>query len=457
MSALSLVAADTPTLDTGNTAWMLTSAALVLFMTIPGLALFYGGLNRSKGVLNMIMMSFGAFGVIGIVYVLWGYSMSFGPNNVGGIFANPFDLWALKDLLPGAPGADASLAYTATGVPTLVFVGFQFTFAAITVALISGSLSDRVKYSTWLVFSVLWVTLVYFPLAHMVWGGGLLSGSADGIAAKLFGTTDGVASVAPIDFAGGTVVHINAGMAGLVLCLFLGKRLGFGKVAMRPHNVPLVMLGAGILWFGWFGFNSGSALAANESAGLVWVNTTTATCAAMIAWLLVEKFRDGHATSVGAASGIVAGLVAITPACGNVTPWGSIAVGAIAGVLSAYAIGLKYKLGYDDSLDVVGVHLVSGFWGTISLGFLARGTGLFYGQWKQLIVQLIIACSALAFTAVMTAIIAVVLKYAMGWRISEDDEAQGIDQTEHAETAYDLATTSFGTVATFAHEEGAKA
>ncbi|WP_417281783.1 ammonium transporter [Branchiibius cervicis] len=336
-------------------------------------------------------------------------------------------------------------------------MGFQFTFAAITVALISGSLSDRVKYSTWLVFSVLWVTLVYFPLAHMVWGGGLLSGSADGIAAKIFGTTDGVATVAPIDFAGGTVVHINAGMAGLVLCLFLGKRIGFGKVAMRPHNVPLVMLGAGILWFGWFGFNSGSALAANESAGLVWVNTTTATCAAMIGWLLVEKFRDGHATSVGAASGIVAGLVAITPACGNVTPWGSIAVGAIAGVLSAFAVGLKYKLGYDDSLDVVGVHLVSGFWGTISLGFFARGTGLFYGGWKQLIVQLIIACAALLFTAVMTAIIAVVLKYAMGWRISADAEAEGIDQTEHAETAYDLATNSFGSVATFAHEEGANA
>lgn len=457
MSALSLVAADVPTLDTGNTAWMLTSAALVLFMTIPGLALFYGGLNRSKGVLNMIMMSFGAFGVIGIIYVLWGYSMSFGPNNVGGIFANPFDLWALKDMLPGAPGATPETMITSTGIPTLVFVGFQFTFAAITVALISGSLSDRVKYSTWLVFSVLWVTLVYFPLAHMVWGGGLLSGSADGIAAKIFGTTDGVATVAPIDFAGGTVVHINAGMAGLVLCLFLGKRLGFGKVAMRPHNVPLVMLGAGILWFGWFGFNSGSALAANESAGLVWVNTTTATCAAMIGWLLVEKFRDGHATSVGAASGIVAGLVAITPACGNVTPWGSIAVGAIAGVLSAFAIGLKYKFGYDDSLDVVGVHLVSGFWGTISLGLFARGTGLFYGSGKQLVVQLVIACAALLFTGVMTAIIAVALKYAMGWRISEDDEAQGIDQTEHAETGYDLATTSFGSVATFAHEEGAKA
>jgi ammonium transporter, Amt family len=279
---------------------------------------------------------------------------------------------------------------------------------------------------------------VYFPLAHMVRRGGLLSSSADGIAAKLFGTIDGMAKVVPIDFAGGTVVHINAGMAGLVLALILGKRAGFGTSPMRPHNVPLVMLGSGILWFGWYGFNAGSALGANESAALVWVNTTVATCAAMLGWLVLEKFRDGHATSVGAASGIVAGLVAITPACGNVTPLGAIGVGLVAGVVSAYAIGLKFKLGFDDSLDVVGVHLVSGLWGTLSLGIFARGTGLAYGGWRQLVVQSIIVVAALTYTAIATTVIGFALKATMGWRISAEDEAEGIDQAEHAETAYDF-------------------
>lgn len=428
-------AAAPPTLDTGNTAWMLISASLVLFMTIPGLALFYGGLGRSRGVLNMMMMSFGALGVVGIIYVLWGYSMSFGTHDHLGFFASPFEFFGLSGMLPGEPG---STVLQAGGIPVLVFAGFQFTFAAITVALISGAIADRAKFSTWLVFSGLWVTLVYFPLAHMVWGGGLLSGSADGIAAKLFGTVDGMAKIAPIDFAGGTVVHINAGMAGLVLALFLGKRAGFGKSPMRPHNVPLVMLGSGILWFGWYGFNSGSALGANESAALVWVNTTVATCAAMLGWLLLEKLRDGHATSVGAASGIVAGLVAITPACGNVTPLGAIGVGVVAGVASAYAIGLKFKLGFDDSLDVVGVHLVSGLWGTLSLGIFARGTGLAYGEWRQLVVQFAIVVVALTYTAIVTTVIAFALRATMGWRISEEDEAEGIDQAEHAETAYDF-------------------
>ncbi|HWC22603.1 MAG TPA: ammonium transporter [Flexivirga sp.] len=430
-----LSAAAPPTLDTGNTAWMLISASLVLFMTIPGLALFYGGLGRSRGVLNMMMMSFGALGVIGVIYVLWGYSMSFGSHDHLGVLASPFEFFGLSGILPGEPG---STVLQAGGIPVLVFVGFQFTFAAITVALISGAIADRAKFSTWLVFSGLWVTLVYFPLAHMVWGGGLLSGSADGIAAKLFGTVDGMAKIAPIDFAGGTVVHINAGMAGLVLALILGKRAGFGTSPMRPHNVPLVMLGSGILWFGWYGFNSGSALGANESAALVWVNTTVATCAAMLGWLVLEKLRDGHATSVGAASGIVAGLVAITPACGNVTPLGAIGVGLVAGVASAYAIGLKFKLGFDDSLDVVGVHLVSGLWGTLSLGIFARGTGLAYGEWRQLVVQAVIVVVALGYTAIATTVIGLALKATMGWRISEEDEAEGIDQAEHAETAYDF-------------------
>lgn len=433
-TALAQAGAPIP-LDTGNTAWMLISASLVLFMTAPGLALFYGGLGRAKGVLNMMMMSFGAFGVIGILYVLYGYSMSFGSHDIGGLFAGPFEFFGLKGMLPGEPGSTTIMS---GGIPTLVFAGFQLTFAVITVALISGAIADRVKFSTWLVFSALWVTLAYFPLAHMVWGGGLLSGSASGISAKLFGTTDGVANVAPIDFAGGTVVHINAGMAGLVLALLIGKRVGFGRQPMRPHNVPLVMLGSGILWFGWFGFNSGSALAANESAALVWINTTVATCAAMIGWLVMERLREGHMTSVGAASGVVAGLVAITPACGSVTPLGAIGVGVIAGALAAVAVGMKYKFGFDDSLDVVGVHLVAGLWGTLSLGVFARGTGLAYGGWKQLIVQLIISAAALAYTALITVILGLALKRTMGWRISGDDEVSGIDTAEHAESAYDL-------------------
>ena len=432
-TALTQVAA-TP-LDTGNTAWMLVSASLVLFMTIPGLALFYGGLGRAKGVLNMMMMSFGSFGLIGILYVLYGYSMSFGTKDIGGLFAGPLEFFGLKGLIPGEPGAET---ITSAGIPALVFVGFQFTFAAITVALISGAIADRVKFSTWMVFSALWVTLAYFPLAHMVWGGGLLSGSESGIAAKLFGTTDGAATVAPIDFAGGTVVHINAGVAGLVLALLVGKRLGFGRQPMRPHNVPLVMLGSGILWFGWFGFNAGSALGANESAALAWVNTTVATCAAMLGWLLIEKVREGHMTSVGGASGVVAGLVAITPACGNVTPLGAIGIGLIAGALAALAVSLKYKFGYDDSLDVVGVHLVAGLWGTVALGIFARGTGLAYGEWKQLVVQVVIALVALVYTAVITFVIGFALKKTMGWRIDEDDEITGIDTAEHAESAYDL-------------------
>ena len=412
---------------------MLVAASLVLFMTIPGLALFYGGLGRSRGVLNMMMMSFGSFGVIGIIYVLWGYSMSFGSHDHLGVFASPFQFFGLSGLLPGQPGA-----LHAGGIPTLVVVGFEFTFAAITVALISGAIADRVKFSTWLVFSGLWATLAYFPLAHMVWGGGLLSGSADGLAARLFGTVHGVARIAPIDFSGGTVVEINAGMAALVVVLIIGKRMGFGSQPMRPHNVPLVMLGSGILWFGWYGFNSGSAFGANATAALVWVNTTVAGCAAMVGWLVLEKLRDGHPTSIGAASGIVAGLVAITPACGNVTPLGAMAVGLVAGLLSAYAIGLKFKLGFDDSLDVVGVHLVSGFWGTVALGFFARGTGLVYGEWRQLVVQFVIALVSLVYAAVVTAGIGFALKATMGWRVSDEDEAAGIDQAQHAETAYDF-------------------
>ncbi|OBG81370.1 ammonium transporter [Mycobacterium sp. E802] len=436
--------------DSGDTAWVLASAALVLLMT-PALAFFYGGLSRQKSVLNMMMMSFGALGVVSVIYVLWGYSMSFasahtGGSDVGGVFDNPFSLFGLTQLLETREigGQELHVIGGFGSVPAIVWVAFQLTFAVITVALISGALAERVKFGTWLAFAGIWVTLVYFPLAHMVWGGGLLSNNERGFASWLFGTTVGddgtaTATVAPIDFAGGTVVHINAGMAALVLAILVGRRRGFGKMAFRPHNIPWVMLGAALLWFGWFGFNVGSEGAADATAGLVWINTTAATAAAMLGWLVVERIRDGHPTSVGAASGIVAGLVAITPACGALSPIGSLILGAIAGALSALAIGLKYKLGYDDSLDVVGVHLVAGLWGTIGIGFFATETGLFYGGGvRQLVVQIVIAVVATVFTAVMTAIIALALK-PLGWRVTEEDEATGIDETEHAETAYELA------------------
>jgi Amt family ammonium transporter len=437
-------------LSSGDTAWVLTSAALVLFMT-PGLAFFYGGLSRQKSVLNMMMMSFSSLGLVSVIYVLWGYSMSFasahtGESDILGIFDNPFSLFGLTQLLESRE-VDGVATYVLGGfgtVPAIVWVAFQLTFAVITVALISGAVEGRMKFGTWLVFGGLWVTLVYFPLSHMVWGGGLLSASDKGIAAMIFGVDEeGAANVAPIDFAGGTVVHINAGMAALVLALLIGKRAGFGKTPYRPHNIPFVMLGAAILWFGWFGFNVGSEGAADMIAGQVWVNTTAATAAAMLAWLVVERIRDGHATSVGAASGIVAGLVAITPACGALTPIGSLILGAVAGILSALAIGLKYKFGYDDSLDVVGVHLVSGLWGTIGIGFLAWSAedpaGLFYGGgFEQLVVQIVIALAAVIFTAVMTAIILFIVK-PLGWRVTDEDEDTGIDETEHAETAYELA------------------
>lgn len=418
------------TLDTGNTAWLLASASLVLLMT-PGLAFFYGGMVRSKSVLNMMMMSFGAMGLVGIIYVLWGYSMSFG-DDVAGLFGNPFQFFGLSDL------TDADGILAGNGVPALVGVAFQATFAIITVALISGSLADRTRFGAWLTFAGLWVTLSYFPLAHMVWGGGLLSGSEDGLAAMIFGTTDGAASVAPLDFAGGTVVHINAGIAGLVLALIVGKRKGFGKEPMRPHNLPFVMLGAALLWFGWFGFNAGSAGAANEQAGLAWVTTTVATCAAMLGWLVTEKIRDGHPTSLGAASGVVAGLVAITPGAGFVSPVGAIFIGLIAGVLCALAVGLKYKFGYDDSLDVVGVHLVGGLVGTVLLGLWSTDQGLFYGHGiESFVVQIVIAVAAMLISGIVTAVLGYGVKATLGWRVSEDVEVGGIDLAEHGEAAYE--------------------
>ncbi|MFC4556129.1 ammonium transporter [Georgenia faecalis] len=416
-------------LDTGVTSWMLTSASLVLLMT-PGLALFYGGMTRSKSVLNMMMMSFGAMGVIGVVYVLWGWSMSYGSQSIGGVFANPFEQFGLNGTI-----LDDAGEYVLDGnLPVIVDVGFQVTFAMITTALISGALAERVKFGTWLVFSGVWATLAYFPMAHMVWGGGLLGG--DGPFASI---------AAPIDFAGGTVVHINAGVAALVLALVVGKRRGFGREPGRPHNLPFVMLGAALLWFGWFGFNAGSAYGADGIAGLAWVNTTTAAAAAILGWLVVEKLRDGHATSLGAASGIVAGLVAITPAAGSVSPVGAIILGIVAGALCALAVSLKFRFGYDDSLDVVGVHLVGGLVGTVLIGFLATDTGLFYGGGvDQLIVQVLIAVAAVVFSAVVTLVIALVLKATMGWRVTDAAETSGIDAAVHAETAYETLGTGRG-------------
>ncbi|WP_407342314.1 ammonium transporter [Pengzhenrongella phosphoraccumulans] len=420
------------TLDTGNTAWMLTSSALVLLMT-PALAFFYGGMVRGKSVLNMMMMSFSAMGVVGLIWVLWGYSGAFGPDLGGGFIGNLGTYFGLDGM------TDAESLMIAAGVPALVAVAFQATFAIITVALISGAIADRTKFSTWLIFTAIWVTVVYVPVAHWVWSGVGLLGPT--------GITEGLST--PIDFAGGTVVHINAGIAGLALALIIGKRKGFGKEAMRPHNLPFVMLGAALLWFGWFGFNAGSEFAADGVAGRAWLNTMVATCVAMLTWLLTERLRDGRATSLGAASGVVAGLVAITPAAAAVDTFGAIAIGGIAGVLCALAIGLKYKFGYDDSLDVVGVHVVGGLTGTLLIGlfatdqnstFLPTGalTGLFYGGGlTQLATQAIAAGVVLLYSFTATLAIGAILKATIGFRVSNEHEVSGIDLATHGETAYE--------------------
>ncbi|RCS62368.1 ammonium transporter [Brachybacterium sp. JB7] len=408
------------TLDTGATAWILVSAALVLLMT-PGLSLFYGGMVRARTVLNMMLMSFTAMAVVAIAWTIGGYSIAFGTD-VGGVLGNPLEHIGLA-------GTDEQSLLAESGVPFLVAAGFQMTFAIISTALISGAIADRVKLGTWMVFAAVWVLVVYAPLAHMVWGGGLLG--ADGPFAAL---------AEPVDFAGGTVVHLNAGVAGLVLALVVGARKGFGTDPMKPHNLPLVMLGAALLWFGWFGFNAGSAGTADATAGLAWVNTTVATAAAMLGWALVERLRDRHVTSLGAASGVVAGLVAITPAAAALTPITSIVLGLIAGACCALAVGLKHRFGFDDSLDVVGVHLVGGLVGTILIGVLAADGGLLFGGGVSLlVVQVLVAVSAIIVSGVLTTVIALALKYTMGWRVSESDERAGIDIAHHAESGYDLA------------------
>ncbi|MCO5309691.1 MAG: ammonium transporter [Austwickia sp.] len=415
-------------LNSGDTAWVLTSAALVLLMT-PGLAFFYGGMVRAKSVLNMMMMSFISMGVIGVLWVLFGYSMAFG-NSIGGLglLGDPLEFAGLQGLITYDP--EASL-------PSLAFVAFQACFAIITVALVSGALADRASFGGWTLFAVLWGTFVYFPAAHWVFAFSNDDGSVVGgwIANK----------VQAIDFAGGTAIHINAGAAALALVLVLGNRHGFGSEPMRPHNLTLVMLGAGLLWFGWFGFNAGSALTAGTTAAVAGVNTLAATSAACCGWLLAERLRDGHATSLGAASGIVAGLVAITPGCAAVTPAGAVAIGAITGALCAYAVGLKSRFGYDDSLDVVGVHLVGGFAGTVLIGLFASATapagidGLFAGGGAdQLWRQVVGAVTVLVVSFVASYLIGLVLHKTLGFRIERDHELEGIDVVLHAESAYEL-------------------
>jgi ammonium transporter, Amt family len=418
-------------LNSGDTAWLLTSAALVLLM-IPGLAFFYGGMVRVKSVLNMLMMVMGALFVVGVLWVIVGYSMSFGASyGQLGLLGNVTEYFGLKGLMEDNPEA----VY-----PAMAFVAFQAMFACITVGLIAGAVADRMKFAAWMVFAGIWALLVYFPVAHWVFN---LAGDDGGWIYKY-----GV-----IDFAGGTAVHINAGIAGLVLAIVVGKRLGWPKTPMRPQNLTLVMIGAGLLWFGWFGFNAGSATAANNAAAVAFINTFAATCAAALGWLLTEKLRDGHATSLGAASGIVAGLVAITPACAAVSPIGAMIIGALAGILCALAVGLKYKWKYDDSLDVVGVHLVGGLTGTLAIGLFATAAsptgidGLFYGGgFDQLGKQLVGAGAVLGYSLVMTTIIALIIKAAMGVRITQDEEVAGIDRAEHAETAYELGDTGGGGV-----------
>ncbi len=412
--------------NAGDTAWLLTSAALVLLMT-PGLAFFYGGMVRGKNVLNMIMMSISAMGVVTVLWVLYGFSVAFGTDK-GGLLGDPGQFFGLKTLIAGFGDESAGVPLIGT-IPATVFVAFQAMFAIITVALISGAVADRLKFSAWLVFAAIWATVVYFPVAHWVWGGGWI-----------------MEKVEAIDFAGGTAVHINSGAAALALAIVVGKRAGWPKTPFRPHNLPFVMLGAALLWFGWFGFNAGSAAAADGVAGATFVTTLVATAAAMIGWLVVEKIRDGKPTSLGAASGIVAGLVAITPSCSSVNVLGALAIGVIAGVLCALAVSLKFKFGYDDSLDVVGIHMVGGILGTVLIGLFAApeapagAQGLFYGGDLELLGrQALGAVAVLVYSFVIALVIAYAIKFTIGLRADAEAESNGMDDSEHAETAYDFA------------------
>ncbi len=399
-------------LDTGNTAWMLISSALVVFMTVPGLALFYGGLDKSKSILNTIAMSLVAFAIVSLTWLAVGYSIAYG-DDIGSFMGKPFQYLFAR----GISGIGNA------GYPALLDVMFQLTFAAITTALVSGSLVGRMKFSAWIIFCILWSIIVYPPIAHWVWGGGFLSNRG------------------ALDFAGGTVVHINAGIAGLVAALILGKRK---EPQLIPNNVPLVALGAGILWFGWFGFNAGSALAADTIAVYAMLNTTVATSAALLAWMFVEWMTAGKPTVVGISSGVIAGLVAVTPAAGFVNPVGAIAVGAIAAVLAYFAVAkLKPAFGYDDALDVFGIHGVAGIVGAVLTGVFADpsvkgAAGLLYGNPKQVLIQVEGVIATLVYSGVLTALIVFVVKALTGLRVKEEEEIEGLDGSQHGESAYNL-------------------
>ena len=425
-------------LNSGDTAWMLASTALVLLMT-PGLAFFYGGMVRTKSVLNMMMMSFITIGIVSILWVIYGFELAFGYKADSPWYGNiSFSgLGGMVDEFTNNGGIYP--------IPVLVFAVFQLMFAIITPALISGAIADRAKFVSWGVFVAIWSTLVYFPVAHWVFAFGNKVGDT------LTGTGF-LAGKGLEDFAGGTAVHINAGAAGLALAIVLGKRIGWRKESMRPHSLPLVLLGSGLLWFGWFGFNAGSALAANGIAGLVLMNTQVAAAASVLGWLLVERVRNGHATSLGAASGAISGLVAITPACAFVAPWAAVVIGVFAGIFCSLAVSLKFRFGFDDSLDVVGVHLVAGVWGSLAIGLFGAQAvnsiglnGLFYGGGtKLLIMQAWGVGLVAAYSFVVTLIIAFAIEKTIGFRIKPDKEIEGIDLNEHAESAYELSSSSRG-------------
>jgi Amt family ammonium transporter len=415
-------------MDQGNTAFVLISAALVLLMT-PGLAFFYGGMVKAKSVVSMMMLSFGSLGLIGVLWVLYGYAIAFA--NGGSKTFIGIDGWFGIDTNFIGLAAQVEDAINPTGdYPSLAFVAFQATFAIITVALISGAIADRAKFGAWMVFAGIWATVVYFPVANWVFNFTVADGKV----------VDGgwiVYGLGAIDFAGGTAVHINAGAAGLALAIVLGKRFGFSKGITQPHNVPLTLLGTALLWFGWFGFNAGSEVRADGIASLAFINTLAAPAAAMLGWIAVEKIRHGKATSIGAASGAVAGLVAITPACAALTPIWAIVLGVVAGVLCALAIDLKFNFGFDDSLDVVGIHLVGGLTGTLFIGFFGTGVGAAFGfGWNQLYAQAVGAFSVLIYSFVLSLIIGFAIDKIIGFRVKAEDEIAGIDTVVHGEEAY---------------------
>lgn len=417
-------------MDQGNTAFVLIAAALVLLMT-PGLAFFYGGMVKAKSVVSMMMLSFGSLGLIAVLWIVYGYAISFanagsptffGIDGLFGIDTSAIGLTAqVQNSLTPTEGAN---------YPSLAFVAFQATFAIITVALISGAIADRAKFGAWMVFAGLWATIVYFPVANWVFNFTLQDGKV----------IDGgwiVYNLGVIDFAGGTAVHINAGAAGLALAIILGKRFGFSKGINQPHNVPLTLLGVALLWFGWFGFNAGSEVAADGLASLAFINTIGAPAAAMLGWIIVEKIKHGKATSIGAGSGAIAGLVAVTPACASLDPIWALLLGLVAGALCALAIDLKFRFGFDDSLDVVGIHLVGGIVGTLWIGIFGNGVGAAFGfGFHQLGAQALGAAAVLVYSFVLALVIGWLVEKTIGFRVKAQDEIAGIDTVVHGEEAY---------------------